>query len=139
MTALLPPSSSRLFPRRAATRSPTLRPTSVEPVKETSATRRSSTKRVASSVPKSMKIWNTAGSLLSAITLLHSVCTASAVSGVLGEGFHTEALPQIAPRKAFQDHTATGKLNAEMIPITPSGCHCSYMRCCGRSECMVRP
>ena len=46
MMALLPPSSSRLLPRRAATRSPTLRPTAVEPVKETSATRRSSTKRV---------------------------------------------------------------------------------------------
>ena len=67
------------------------------------------------------------------------VCTASAVSGVLGEGFHTQALPQMAPRKAFQDHTATGKLKAEMMPTTPSGCHCSDMRCCGRSECMVRP
>ncbi len=62
-----------------------------------------------------------------------------AVSGVLGEGFHTEALPQMAARKEFQAHTATGKLNAEMIPTTPSGCHCSYMRCCGRSECMVSP
>ena len=60
-----------------------------------------------------------------------------ALSGVLGEGFHTEALPQMAARKAFQAHTATGKLNAEMMPTTPSGCHCSYIRCCGRSECMV--
>ena len=49
------------------------------------------------------------------------------------------ALPLIAARKAFHDHTATGKLKADITPTTPSGCHCSYMRCCGRSECMVRP
>ena len=63
----------------------------------------------------------------------------SRVSGVFGEGFQTETSPQIAARNAFHAHTATGKLNARMIPTTPSGCHCSYMRCCGRSECMVRP
>ena len=39
----------------------------------------------------------------------------------------------------FQDQTATGKLKAEMMPTTPSGCHCSNMRCWGRSECMLRP
>ncbi len=72
-------------------------------------------------------------------TCAHSRCTASAHSGVFGEGFQTQALPQMAAISAFQDHTATGKLNAVMMPTTPSGCHCSYMRCCGRSECMVRP
>ena len=66
-------------------------------------------------------------------------CTASAVRGVFGDGFHTLMLPQMAPRNEFHAHTATGKLNAEMMPTIPSGCHCSYMRCCGRSECMVRP
>jgi len=66
-------------------------------------------------------------------------CTAREHSAVLGEGFHTVALPLIAARNAFQDHTATGKLNADITPTTPSGCHCSYMRCWGRSECMVRP
>ena len=39
----------------------------------------------------------------------------------------------------FQDQTATGKLNAVIVPTRPSGCHCSYMRCCGRSECIVLP
>ena len=86
-----------------------------------------------------MNSWKIGGSLCSRITLLQMCWTAIAVSGVLGEGFHTEALPQMAARKAFHAHTATGKLNAEMIPTTPSGCHCSYMRCCGRSECMVMP
>ncbi len=139
MTALLPPSSRRLFPSRAATRSPTLRPTAVEPVNETSATRGSSTNRVASSVPPSINSWNIGGRPWSANVRLQMCCTAIAVSGVLGEGFQTLTLPQIAARKAFHDQTATGKLNAEMIPTTPSGCHCSYMRCCSRSECIVRP
>ena len=40
----------------------------------------------------------------------------------------------MAARNAFQDHTATGKLKAEITPTTPSGCHCSYMRCCERSR-----
>ena len=66
-------------------------------------------------------------------------CTAMAQSGVRGEGFHTVTSPQMAAMKAFQDHTATGKLKAEITPTTPKGCHCSYMRCCTRSECMVRP
>ena len=43
MAALLPPSSSRLRPNRAATRGPTSRPIRVEPVALTSATRGSST------------------------------------------------------------------------------------------------
>ncbi len=85
--------------------------------------RRSSTKRVASSLPASMKSWKIAGRPAELPrTRLQRCCTASAVSGVLGEGFQTQALPQMAARNAFHDHTATGKLNAEMMPTTPSGC-----------------
>ena len=64
---------------------------------------------------------------------------AIADSGVFGDGFQMVMSPQIAAMKLFQAHTATGKLNAEMTPTMPSGCHCSYMRWPGRSECMVRP
>ena len=42
----------------------------------------------------------------------------------------------MAARNAFHDQTATGKLKALMTPTTPSGCHCSNMRCFGRSECI---
>ena len=42
--------------------------------------------------------------------------TASAVSGVFSEGFHTTGSPQTSASAAFHDHTATGKLNAEMTP-----------------------
>ena len=58
---------------------------------------------------------------------------------VSGDGFQIMVSPQTAAMKAFQDQTATGKLNALMIPMGPSGCHCSYMRWPGRSECMVLP
>ena len=41
--------------------------------------------------------------------------------------------------RAFHAQTATGKLKAVMTPTSPSGCHCSIMRCFGRSDAMVRP
>ena len=44
--------------------------------------------------------------------------------------------PQTAASAAFHDQTATGKLNAVMTPIGPSGCHCSIMRWPGRSDAM---
>jgi hypothetical protein len=43
-------------------------------------------------------------------------CTAIAVSGVSGDGFHTTQSPHTAAISAFHDQTATGKLNAEMTP-----------------------
>ena len=73
------------------------------------------------------------------ITVLQMFCTAMAVSGVDDDGFHTVVSPQTAASAAFHAHTATGKLNAEMTPTTPSGCHCSYMRWRGRSDIMVGP
>src|SRR3990167_4610647 len=58
---------------------------------------------------------------------------------VLGDGFQITVLPQIAAINAFHDQTATGKLNALITMTTPRGCHCSYMRCWPRSECIVLP
>jgi len=46
---------------------------------------------------------------------------------------------QTRARAAFQLHTATGKLKAEMIPTTPRGCQVSIMRCLARSEGTVSP
>jgi len=137
MIALLPPSSSRLRPRRRATRSATVRPTSVEPVKLIRATRLSSTNCRASSVPASLIRKNRSGKPASASAALQIFWVAMAVSGVLLDGFQMQMSPQIAARKAFHDHTATGKLNALMIPTSPIGWYCSYMRWPGRSECMV--
>ena len=69
----------------------------------------------------------------------NSACTASAVSGVFSDGFQTTESPQTSASAAFHAHTATGKLNAEMTPTTPSGCQVSIIRCSARSVAMVRP
>ena len=79
------------------------------------------------------------GKPASASASLAMRCTAMLHSGVCGDGRHTVTLPQTAAMQAFHAQTATGKLNAVMTPTTPSGCHCSYMRCAGRSECIVLP
>ena len=61
------------------------------------------------------------------------------IRGVEREGFQIMVSPQMAAIMLFHAQTATGKLKAVMMPIVPRGCHCSYMRWPGRSECMVRP
>ena len=79
------------------------------------------------------------GTLLAFKTRCKMFWQAILLRGVFSLGFQIVTLPQIHAKAAFQDQTATGKLNAEIIPTMPNGCHCSYMRCNGRSECMVKP
>ena len=64
---------------------------------------------------------------------------AIALSGVFSDGFHTIGSPHTRPIIAFQAHTATGKLNAEITPTGPSGCHYSVSRWPGRSLAIVLP
>ena len=61
-----------------------------------------------------------------------------AQSGVFSLGFQTHTSPQTQAKHAFQLHTATGKLNADIIPTIPNGWYCSYMRWPGLSLCMVK-
>ena len=70
---------------------------------------------------------------------LEALIVASAESGVFSDGFQITGSPQTSASAAFQDQTATGKLNAEMIAHGPSGCQVSVMRWPGRSEAMARP
>ena len=67
------------------------------------------------------------GTSFSARTSLHIFCTAIAHRVVDDDGFHIVVFPHIAAIKAFQLQTATGKLNALITPLIPSGCHCSYI------------
>ncbi len=64
---------------------------------------------------------------------------AIADSGVFGDGFQMQMSPAMVASMAFHAHTATGKLNALMMPTRPSGWYWSYMRWPGRSECIVAP
>ena len=122
---------------RRAQRSPTVRPTLVDPVKLISGMRLSSTNSEASSVPASLNRKKMSGKPPCFSASLQIFMLAMADSGVFGDGFQMLMSPQIAATNAFHAQTATGKLNALMIPTMPIGCHCSYMRWPGRSECML--
>ena len=67
------------------------------------------------------------GKLLSEAILFQICWQATEQSGDFSEAFHTTVLPHTKAKVRFQDHTATGKLKAEITPTTPSGCHCSIM------------
>ena len=139
IAALLPPSSRISRPKRAATTGATARPMRVEPVAETIAT----PSWAARAAPTSAPPWTTwprpAGAPTSAAARASSASQASAVSGVLSDGFQITGSPATSARAAFHDHTATGKLNAVMTAHGPIGCHCSMSRWSGRSLAIVRP
>src|SRR5690349_2565580 len=86
-----------------------------------------------------MRLHTPSGMLFAANTFEMMCWQATAHRGVFSEGFQTHTLPQTHASIVFQLHTATGKLNAEIIPTTPNGCHCSYIRWPARSLCIVKP
>ena len=136
--ALLPPSSSSERPRRAATFGAIARPIAVDPVADTSGTRGSST----SARPALPTITSTSPSGASpkrSSARRNSAWQASAVSGVREDGFQITGSPHTSASAAFQLQTATGKLNAVMMPTGPSGSQVSIIRCPGRSDAIVRP
>ncbi|MDT4818994.1 hypothetical protein FQZ97_521000 [compost metagenome] len=140
MAALLPPSSRIARAKRAASFGPTCRPMAVEPVAERMGTRGSSTSTSPMSRRPSSKPSKPSGaSPKRSMARCAMACTASAVSGVFSDGFHTTGSPHTSASVAFHDHTATGKLKAEITPHTPSGCQVSIIRCSARSVASVRP
>ena len=48
--------------------------------------------------------------------------------GVFSDGFQMMLSPQTSASAAFHDHTATGKLKAVIMPVTPSGYQLSIIR-----------
>ena len=139
MAALLPPSSRRVLPNRAATRGPISAPMRSDPVALTRATRGSS--RSGAALSRSvMTSWCTAaGRPASAMARSRIAEHASEVSGVSSDGFQITVSPHTRATAVFQAHTAAGKLNAEMTATTPRGCQVSIRRCPGRSDGIVRP
>ncbi len=137
---LLPPNSSKVRPKRWATRGASALPMRVEPVALTRGTRRSSASASPMSAPPMTTALRLSGTPPAFAAAASSrAWQARAVSGVFSDGFHTSALPQTSASAAFHDHTAAGKLNALMMPTTPSGCQVSIMRWPGRSEAIVSP
>ena len=129
MIALLPPSSRIVRPRRSPTVLPTWKPIDVDPVNEMSGMRLSWSIRSPIVEPLPTESEKMAGSYpFARATSAAIFVTAMAVKGVVLDGFHRTESPQTAARAVFQLQTAVGKLNDVMTPITPNGCHCSWMR-----------
>ena len=61
------------------------------------------------------------GRLFLSRTSATTLVMATDVRGVVGAPFHNIVSPQAMAMAEFQPYTATGKLKAVMIPITPSG------------------
>src|SRR5207247_10143960 len=101
----------------------------VEPVADTNGIRGSSVNFWPTVLRSPMSKLKIAGSAsVSRQTRSAIFVTAIAVSGVFSDGFQMVASPQTAARAAFQDQTATGKLNAVITATSPNGCHCSIKR-----------
>src|SRR6266446_5545214 len=135
ISALLPPSSMIVFPNRLWTVFATFNPIATEPVAEINGIRVSSANFWPTDFRSPISNVKMAGlAPVSLQTRSAIFVTAIAVSGVFSDGFQIVASPQTAARAAFQDQTATGKLNAVMTATSPSGCHCSIKRWFGRSD-----
>src|SRR5210317_2002786 len=139
ITALLPPNSNNDFPNLAATLAATSLPIRVDPVAETRAIRWSSDIHLPTEASPLTRHEMPSGKLFSLSTLAINFWQATPHNGAFSLGFQIQTSPQIQARAVFQLQTATGKLKAEMIPTNPSGWYCSYIRCPGRSECIVKP
>ena len=140
IAALFPPSSSKTLPSLRPTTSATERPIGTEPVALTRATPRFAARDIPTSAPP-CAIWckSSGTQEYSAKTRFRMDCTAAAQSGAFSLGFQITGSPHTNASIAFHAHTATGKLNAEITPTTPSGCHSSLNRWFGRSLAIVSP
>src|SRR4051812_22361942 len=116
-----------VLPKRSATVVATILPMRVEPVNEISGRRLSAFIKSPQALPVTRQL-TPSGTLFFANTSATICWQATAHKGVLEDGFQTQTSPQTQAIAAFQLHTATGKLKAEIIPTIPIGCHCSYMR-----------
>ena len=139
MIALLPPSSRMVLPKRLPTVLATSLPIGIEPVAEINGMRESSVIHSPTSRAPVTRLKIPSGRLFSLRTLATIFWIATPQRGVFSEPFQIVTSPQTAASIAFQLHTATGKLNAEITPTIPIGCHCSYILWFGRSLCMVSP
>ena len=128
MIALFPPNSNMVFPKRVETTELTWRPMAVEPVKEIRGKRPSCNIFSPTIDPRPITVEKIPEYPFFSMTVLQIFCTAMAHNGAVEDGFQIVVSPQIAAINAFHAQTATGKLNAEITPIAPKGCHCSYIR-----------
>lgn len=139
ITALFPPSSRIERAVRFASAVATRSPRAQDPVAWISGTSGLATSASPTSRPEPTTRLNTPSPSVPRVTSSTIFWTAIEMSGVRLDGFQTTVSPQTRESAHPQPGTATGKLNAEMMPTTPSGCQRSIRRWSVRSEAMSRP
>mmetsp|Transcript_26431 Transcript_26431/g.81667 ORF Transcript_26431/g.81667 Transcript_26431/m.81667 type:complete len:233 (+) Transcript_26431:813-1511(+) len=133
-SALFPPSSRIALPKRAATFWFTLLPAAQLPVNEISGRFFESTMLEPTSRPPTASVAMAGLTPFRSRTRVTIFWVAMADRGVVSAGFQICVLPATMEMAEFHPKTAIGKLNAAMMPMAPSGCHCSIMKWPGRSE-----
>mmetsp|Transcript_19598 Transcript_19598/g.55125 ORF Transcript_19598/g.55125 Transcript_19598/m.55125 type:complete len:251 (+) Transcript_19598:782-1534(+) len=133
VTALLPPSSRMLRPKRPATVVATSRPMAVLPVKEINGRRPSDAMAFPTSAPPQHSVAIPPSYPFSTRTSAIIFCVAIDTKFVDGAPFQIWVFPQTRLMEAFQPATALGKLNAVIIPMAPRGFQVSRRAWSGRS------
>src|SRR5579864_8412210 len=118
MMAFLPPISSEHGLKVRAATCPIVRPTSLDPVKETARTSACSTIGAPASGPKPVTTFTTPLGRPASISALTRL---SAESGVSSAGLITHVLPHTRAGSNFQEGIAMGKFHGLIIPHTPWG------------------
>ena len=129
IAALLPPSSSSDRPNRAATRGPTSRPIRVDPVRRQQRDGRVLDQRQPDRGVAEHDLDDVGGEARLVERPRQQRAGRPARTAAPAPTASTRPVsPQTRAMAVFHDHTATGKLKAEMTPTTPSGCQVSISR-----------
>src|SRR5579884_1758429 len=132
----LPPSSREQCLKLLAAVVPTIRPTSVDPVREIARTSGLSIKGAPIFDPKPLT------TLITPLGTPASVSVRTRLnvdSGVSCAGLMTQVLPQTMAGNSFHDGIAIGKFHGVIMAQTPSGCRTAMANLLGSSDGVVGP
>ena len=135
-SGFLPPSSSDTRARREPATRAISRPTAVDPVKLTTATRGSATSGAPASSPRPWTMLSTPGGRPASWAMRPKH---QAVAGVSSAAFRTAALPHTRAGNTFHATLAIGVLAAMMRPAIPRGSRTVIVVRCGTALVVVRP
>src|SRR5262249_45400281 len=136
MTTFLPPISRWTFLKDGAAFSETVRPTSVDPVNDTTRTASCCDNTLPISSPPPVTRLTTPGGTPASSRIRTKF---NADNGVSVAGLNTTVLPQTSAGTIFHDGIAIGKFHGVTIALTPSGCRIDIANLSRSSDGVVWP
>src|SRR5438270_9816078 len=136
MMAFLPPISSEQGLKVRAAASPTILPTSLDPVNDSARTSGCSTTGAPASGPNPVTMFTTP---LGRPASINAVTKLMVESGVSSAGLITQVLPQTNAGSSFHEGMAMGKFHGVIMPHTPIGILTAIANLLGSSEGTVAP